>query len=310
MAPPGSDGSPADSPTPVDLQLLLEGACRRSCAHCYISDQDGIERSLTVDEVADNLAYWAGGSLREVVLAGGEITDRPDLPEILDLLAKIDVERITIVSRGHRWNQPGLLERATNLPLTIVWSFDVWVAKDVDPEMPHHSLGRALATMSPLRDAGVKLATNTVLTSSFVRLMPRSGQALADLPAEYSTLTYPFPAGRARSGGATVVPPLSAALDVVDALAVEFDRVERPWALKGLPVCWAPQWREQIHATKNRHYVTSSRQRAAAGRYLPDQLPFAHVQACVGCEARHQCDGVWPTRLGDRSFPPIQAIVG
>jgi radical SAM protein with 4Fe4S-binding SPASM domain len=67
---------------PISLQLSLTARCNLGCVHCYSVSQAGPE--LSPAEVADLLAQAAAAGTFMLVLTGGEVFCRPDLPAILE----------------------------------------------------------------------------------------------------------------------------------------------------------------------------------------------------------------------------------
>ena len=67
---------------PISLQASLTDRCNLRCVHCYRVEENRPE--LTTDEVTDLLAQAAAVGTFTLVLTGGEVFCRPDLPAILE----------------------------------------------------------------------------------------------------------------------------------------------------------------------------------------------------------------------------------
>jgi hypothetical protein len=266
--------------------------------------------SLTLEDVAANLAYFESTfGVREVVVAGGEPTDRHDLPLVLAALHALPrLERVTVISRGVRWRSLDLLDVARTLPLVVVYSFDVWTEADWAPAAWQLIEGSARVAIGALAKNSISVTSNTVLTRALLQDPPRVASALCNLPLAYSSLTYPFPISDAVSGAVDLIPSVDDARTGVALFARQFAGSGRDWGLKGIPSCWVPEFRGKVSKTKQRLAITPTAQFDHAFPYLPNQLAFTQTDECRGCAARGECDGTWPEYLADPGFPALRAF--
>lgn len=304
-------GSETEGHEPVSLQVLADAICRRGCDFCSISVPPDGTRNMTFEEVRTNIEYFdRGGGIRQVVLAGGEPTDRADLVQILELLGRVaSLEDVVVVTRGDRWRKDeSLLRAATALPLRVVFSFDLWTPSDLDPDRRYSVYGRARRVLDALGQHHIPATTNTVLTKSLVGLGEPAAAAVAALPTQGSTFTFPFPKGGVLANDLADVPTIDAARSWLLMADLCLLSQGRPWKLKGLPACFVPEFRQHITATPDRVYVSALHQTGAAERYLGDRLTLIYQPGCDRCTARPACDGFWARYLTTGQFPPLRPL--
>jgi radical SAM protein with 4Fe4S-binding SPASM domain len=75
------------TPAPLLVQWLVTQECRLACEHC-LAATDRPTTELTLDEIARLLDEIASMGVPELLLTGGEPLDRPDLPQILAMIAE------------------------------------------------------------------------------------------------------------------------------------------------------------------------------------------------------------------------------
>ena len=168
---------------------------------------------MTLGEFEDNLDYFRERfEIQELVLGGGEITDRPDLAQILEIIAEIlPSKNVTVISRGVRWLDKTILPLVQGIAPRISYSFDAWKQGDLNDSHPGSLLNTARRTTAALFEAGIWVTSNTVLSNDFISLLPESGEALVSLTVRHSTITFPFPKGGILEGPREAVPSLEVA---------------------------------------------------------------------------------------------------
>lgn len=294
----------------IVVQIDPDSLCRRTCSFCSIRSSEPGHRNMTLEEFEANLRYfWERFEIQELILGGGEITDRPDLAEILEIVASyISPGRLTVVSRGARWLDPKIRPLVQSLNPRISYSFDAWTRADLDPDRPGSFLATARRTTAALTAAGVRVTSGTVLSSAFIDLLPAAGEGLASLAVSHSTITFPFPRGGILEGPREAVPSLEAARQALATLAAQMTAAGRPYTFKGLPTCYIPEHAPHINKTKNRPWVSATQQAAEAIWFIPGRLNFWKPPSCAACRAFDHCDGFWELYLQTGEFPPLKPL--
>jgi MoaA/NifB/PqqE/SkfB family radical SAM enzyme len=296
---------------PITLQILADAVCRRGCEFCSIAEAEPGSRNMSIEEIQDNLGFFDSEyGVKSVIFAGGEPTDRVDLLEILEMTSRqAGVADIVVVSRGDRWRTDEMfVRRVSELPVRLVYSLDLWTVADVDVRRDFSLISRGRQAIANASGHDIPVDTNSVISRQLIELGSPAIEALANLPSPSSTLTFPFPKGGALSSESEIVPSLLDTVEWLAATSRAFERTGRDWKLKGLPVCYVPQFRSHISRSKDRRYVSALHQFGQAERYFGDRLQLVHDHDCGSCAALSQCDGFWSHYLDGDDFPALSPI--
>jgi hypothetical protein len=293
------------------LQILADAVCRRGCDFCSIAEAEPGARNMSLEEIVANLRYFDDrGEVNSVIFAGGEPTDRQDLLDILEVTSRLSgLSDIVVVSRGDRWRSDmPFLAKVAELPVRLVYSLDLWTAEDADASREFSLISRGSKAIAEAARHAVPVETNTVISRQLIGLGPLGIETLAALPCETSTFTFPFPKGGALAAEDEIVPGMFEAVEWLTSISTAFERAGRQWRLKGLPICYVPQFRSHMSRTRDRTYVSALHQFDRAQRYFDDRVHLVHDHSCGTCTALPDCDGFWSHYLDGNNFPALSPI--
>ena len=86
-----------------NLNLYLTNRCNLRCKHCYMFAGKAVEDELTTKEIIKLLNDFNDYGGKNIVLTGGEITERKDLKEIIQFINKLGLV-CTLLSNGTNWS--------------------------------------------------------------------------------------------------------------------------------------------------------------------------------------------------------------
>lgn len=244
-------------------------------------------RALSLDELRDNLRFFADPGPRGRPVVGLVLSGLPDEPlagiaEAVRWARDRSVRRVAV-----HVDRPRLAELVASPLIDVVETVVVAVRGPVTPEQP----GRAeLHAVIPLEsDTADQLAAvlNAVRAAAPARVV----------------LTWPFPGSGADAMAASeLVPRIRAALPALEGL---------PWVLKGLPACVLTELLPRVDLegrvwrSSNRWYVDAAHQRERALLFLPEVVRFAKREACRFCALDPRCDGVAEAWLAQGLVGPL-----
>ena len=85
-------------------ELILTDACNFNCTYCRGLRKD-IKGTMPVSVVIQTINFWADNGLKNIRFSGGEATLYKDLPELIALCKKKNIERIAISTNGsNKWD--------------------------------------------------------------------------------------------------------------------------------------------------------------------------------------------------------------
>lgn len=281
--------------------------CNQRCRFCDLAarvEAAGAGVQPDPDTAAVAAVLGAIPHREGVVLAGGEVTVRADLPALVETAKSLGFRRIALQTNGQVLAAPGAAAHLRRLGLT-----DLAVALH-SPEAAVHdwltgspgAFRRATAAIRAARAAGLAARLHAVVT----RTTTPQASALVALAARLGVSAVRFSACRedgAAAGEARMLAPrLSAmaeavaeALEVARLAGVELETV-------GLPLCQHPELR--IHAADRRD--APQPERGFVGPEEPRRTNV-YTNACVMCRLRDVCPGVeaaYVARWGDAELQP------
>ncbi len=102
-----SAGLPASEPVilgewnsaPGHLDLSLTHRCNLKCPYCFYDDEMAVEKDLTTDQWLTFIDHLRRLPVRELILSGGEVFTRRDLPVLLDAMEAAG-KRFAVLTNG------------------------------------------------------------------------------------------------------------------------------------------------------------------------------------------------------------------
>ncbi|MDP2305442.1 MAG: hypothetical protein Q8P18_05400 [Pseudomonadota bacterium] len=280
-------------PRPRTLQLRLH----RSYPDRVAAGAPPPSRSLSTDEVVANLRWFTAASARglpvdALVLSGGGVPTRSDLPELLGLARSLGITRAVLHAGVDDLGGPPTGVDRYVLPVRLG-------PGGADPASLRAAFAGARAAGVPV-DANVPLARNALPSLVEATTLAREGGAAS------VTFTYPFPTGSFPSEAD--LPP--SVPEAVAALASAIPLVDGalPVAIKGLPGCWLGPHARLLRKSRNRWYVDADHQLDAALLFFPGVIAFRKADVCRFCRLDGGCDGSLPAGSGQPANPPIRPV--
>ncbi len=258
-------------------------------------------RSMTGDEVVDNLRYFQSGGPRGatmtgLVLSGVGVASRPDLPEMIAAARALGIVRITL--------HAGVEDLDSFVPGAL--GVDL-VTLPLQPSESGPSLTAGVRALSACNAAKLVASSNTVLDAGSLPLLDAVARAAARSGSSGHTFTFPFPVD---GGAPSELPPAARAVAALASAVRILDDAGVPCVIKGLPGCYLASEPGAGLATKvrrsaNRWYVDADRQKDRAILFFPDVVSFAKDDACRFCPMDGACDGFFAPYLRRPGFPRL-----
>ncbi|PIR18962.1 MAG: hypothetical protein COV48_04635, partial [Elusimicrobia bacterium CG11_big_fil_rev_8_21_14_0_20_64_6] len=230
------------------FELFLNYACQAKCAFCYnppITDEL-LRRELSFEQAAASLYAAAKGGARRLNLHGGEVTLRDDLAKIVRLARKVGFEAVTLVTNGVKLGD-GRYARSLAAAGVTHARFSLHApdaaAHDAIVVVPG-AFERALAGIGHMRELGVPVGLNFVLTRSNATLLPAFlKRFVLDEGIEDVIVYFPHERGMMAFNAAEVGIPYAAARSPLLKAAALLDAAGKLPALllANVPPCAMPE---------------------------------------------------------------------
>ena len=258
-------------------------------------------RSMSREELLDNLRYFTEGlegprtqPCSGLVLSGVGVATRPDIPEAIERARSLGIAWVVMHVGGEDLDDLA--------PARFVGLVDTLVTP-VQPE--NGTLVKVCETIARARNAGLKVAANTVLTANALPSLGRAARPLAKAAPDSMTFTYPFPIN---GNEATSAPNPGRVMSALRPALAELDRAGVSAQIKGLPACHLGRDAHRLGRTSNRYYVDADHQTTDALVFFPDVVRFHKDDVCRFCTQNEQCDGFFSTYLRRPGFPPLRPV--
>ncbi len=260
-------------------------------------------RSMTEAEVLANVRWFTEGQrgprglpCTGLVLSGVGVVSRPDGPEVLATARRLGIERVILHVGGED------LEAFEARPWQPLVDVLVVPLQPVEVEGGLEAGARAVRSC---REAGIRVAVNTVLDQRAVDRLPAVARSVARVRPDEVTFTYPFPI----NGSQGAAPPPIARTVTLLGEAIRLLAAEgiRP-RVKGLPACYLGEHASCLGSSQNRWYVDADHQEERALLFFPDVVSFHKEEVCRFCRLDEACDGFFATYLRRPGFPPLDPV--
>jgi MoaA/NifB/PqqE/SkfB family radical SAM enzyme len=286
------------------LDLRIGYACNQACRFC---DQGDL-RERFVDADADAV----GRRLREnapshdaVVLSGGEVTLRADLPALIARARGMGYRRVAVQTNGTVLAAAGAVESLREAGLT-----DVALALHGPSAAIHDgivgqpgSFKRACAAARRAAAVGVQVSVNSVIARENYTSLPAWAALSTALGARALRARAVLARGRAAADARALVPRL----ELVEAPLVEAIRraldARLDVGVLGVPLCRLGPYRA---LAADRLDAAPPTRRSALG-HLEDPVATLYGPPCAGCPVRRACPGVEAAYVGRYGWGEIGA---
>jgi MoaA/NifB/PqqE/SkfB family radical SAM enzyme len=295
------------------VDVKLGWSCNNRCRFCV----QGRKRERFVDRgtaEALRLLDEARAAADEVVLTGGEVTLRADLPELVRHAAALGFRVIQVQTNGRRLADEALCDALLAAGVT-----EVSPALHGPTAESHDWLTRAPGSFKEtargivnVKRRGGRVVTNSVVTRSTAALLADLGRLLVRLGVDQYQLAFPHPLGSAAEHFDSVVPRFEIVAGDLRAGLEPGIRAGIPVMTEAVPLC--------ILTESHRRYAAESimpRTRIfdAEGVVLDDYSVYrvregkAKGPPCAECARNAECEGPWreyPERFGWDELSPFR----
>ena len=258
-------------------------------------------RSMSAEELAQNIRHFTEGlqgtrstPCTGLVLSGVGVARRDDVPAAIQLARSLGIEQVVLHAGGE------------DIPTLNPDRFTGLVDRLVVPVQPESGQLAAIPRMvTRAKAVGLRLSTNTVLTSNALQHLAPAARVMAKAGPDSLTFTYPFPI----TGNESTTAPLpKRVMTALRGILPALDQAGIQVQIKGLPACHLDEQAHRLAKTQNRYYVDADNQRRDALLFFPDVVRFHKSDGCRHCTADNSCDGFFATYLRRPGFPSLQPI--
>lgn len=295
------------------LDLKLGFRCNNDCRFCVQGPAKRLRHGDRSTEDVRRLLAEGRAHCDSVVLTGGEVTIRRDLPTLVEVARDLGYRTIQLQTNGRILGSMAAARRLKDAGIT-----EVSPALHGPTAAIHDGLtrrpGSFRQTVRGIRNArrlGLPVIVNSVITRQNHRHLPALARLLVALDVQQFQLAFVHPLGAAADHFDDVVPRLPAVEPYVrEALAVGVAAGVRCMT-EAIPLCFL----RGIESLAAEWVIPDTRIEDAAWT-IEDYTEVRRSQGkakgppCVPCRWRDQCEGPWreyPERFGWAEFQPVLA---
>ena len=290
----------ADEVYRVDVNVSVGFWCNLRCRHCAVEFHKS-QPDLTTDEVCAEIDRHRMLSAGRLVLTGGEPTLRKDLSTIIAHAWTVGFHNIHLQTNATALSHRPLVARLTRAGLTSALVSLLGPTAEIHDAITGRrgSFEKTLRGLANLIEAGVQVATNTVISRvNLSHLVTMARFITQDFP-EVSTLCFSYPqaSGGVLNDFAGLTPRFSeTAPYLLAALGLASERGYWTW-VSDFPLCYLPGYEEHSAHVFPRLALSGDPDPAAGDDAILDfegQLRQVKVKApvCQDCSLTKVCIGV------------------
>jgi MoaA/NifB/PqqE/SkfB family radical SAM enzyme len=297
---------------PVKMADIKVGnSCNNNCKFCVRHRKNISVRDKNTARVIRNLLD-AKRECQGVVFTGGECSIRKDIFELIAFARRLGYEKIQIQTNGRMFSYMELCRRAIEAGAT---EFEIAIHGHIAQLHDYLTSGegsfyQTVQAIKNLRELGMPVFTNTVITKPNYRHLAQIAQLLVELGVSQFQFAFVHPMGQAKDNFDSVVPRMS---------------MVAPFAKKGLdigldaglqvmteaiPFCLLGKYKD--YAAEN--IIPSTQIYDLSGEAMDfDKVRLKLAKAkgpqCGKCRFFKCCEGVWceyPEKFGWGEFSPVR----
>lgn len=294
------------------LDLKTGFACNNNCLFCVASDKRA-QGDRTKEEIVSDLRSAYGQGAREVVFTGGEVTIRKDLVELVSFAKGLGYKTIQVQTNGRMLSYPDLV---TGLVEAGATEFSPAIHGHI-PQLhdfltqKEGSFSQTIRGLKNIRESGIPIITNTVITKPNYQYLPEISRLLIGLGVDQFQLAFVHPIGNALKNFDGIVP---------------FKSLVRPFVHRSLDIARSEGVRAMVEAYP--FCFMEGYEDCCSERYIPHteirefgtRVDFTKVRAneckqksagCKECMHFEACEGPWNEyveRRGWVEFIPVTKV--
>lgn len=293
------------------VDVKLGWSCNNRCRFCVQGEKRYKYKDRTTTE-ALTLLEEARSSADEVVLTGGEVTLRRDLPTLVERAHELGFRVIQIQTNGRRLADEQLCDRLFEAGVT-----EFSPALHGSTAEAHDYLTRAPGSFRQtargiinVKRRGGRVVTNTVITRSTYRQLAELGRLLVKLGVDQYQLAFPHPLGSTAANFASIVPRLTLIAPFVKAGLDPGIRAGRRVMTEAIPYCFLTDGYEDYAAERIMPRTRIFDAESVLDDYSTYRLAEGKAKGppCERCLWNVDCEGPWreyPERFGWDELCPI-----
>ena len=294
------------------VDVKLGWSCNNRCRFCVQGRKRDRHPDRTTAE-ALGLLERAREAADEVVLTGGEVTLRSDLPELVRASRRLGFRVVQVQTNGHRLADQRLVDVLLEAGVTEVSPALHGPGPDSHDHLTRSpgSFRETARGILNVKRLGGRVVTNSVVTRSTYRLLGELGRLLVRLGVDQYQLAFPHPLGSAAEAFASIVPRLELLEPHLRAGLEPGIRAGISVMTEAVPLCFL-RGLEQHAAAR---VMPRTRVFDATG-VLDDYSVYRVVEGkakgppCRTCSREAECEGPWreyPERYGWEEMKPFVA---
>ncbi len=293
------------------LDLKLGFACNNDCRFCVQGPAKRLRYGDRTTEEVKRLLAEGRAHCDGVVLTGGEITVRRDLPEIVEYARTLGYRTIQLQTNGRILGSMAAAQRLKDAGATEVSPALHGPTAEIHDGLTR-SPGAFRQTVRGIRNArrlDLPVIINSVITRDNHRHLPALARLLVALDVQQFQLAFVHPLGAAEDNFDDIVPRLPAVEPYVRAALAIGRRAGVRCMTEAIPLCFL----RGIEHFAAEWIIPDTRIEDAAWT-IEDYTETRRTQGkakgppCKGCRWEQECEGPWreyPERFGWDEFQPV-----
>jgi len=288
--------------------IKLGYTCNNRCRFCVQGRKREVLKDLTTEEIKSILRK-ARKTANGVVFTGGEPSIRKDFFEILSYAKKLGFERIQAQTNGRLFAYKDFAEQAVEAGMN---EFGVSIHGHI-PELHNwltcsESFYQTIQGIKNVKELGIPVYTNTVITKSNYRHLPELALLLVNLGVNQFQLAFPHALGSAYENFDSIVPRMTLIMPYVKRALDIGIRNGVKVMTEAIPYCLMPGYKKFIAE----RIIPSTEIYELGSKIDFDKLRpnFAKSKGhnCKKCRYYNICEGTWkeyPEKFGFSEFKPV-----
>lgn len=292
------------------LDLKVGYTCINDCLFCVVADKRPFSNKST-DQIKEELKNSLDEGIREVVFTGGEVTIRDDIFEIVSYAKKLGYVNIQIQTNGRKFSSFDFTKKMVVTGMTefapAIHGRNAQI-HDFLTRRPG-SWRQTVLGIYNVKRLGIRILTNTVITSQNYQYLPEIASLLVKLKVDQFQFAFVHIMGNALRYYKKIVPRLSQVIPYIKrGLDVGIKAGTRVMA-EAVPFCLMKGYENYLSEI----YLPPT-QIKEVGWQIDNFEEVRKNEAkkkflsCLECKCYDRCEGPWkeyPQLFGEEEFKPV-----
>lgn len=292
------------------LDLKVGYFCSNDCLFCVVAAKRPFG-DKTTKQIKDELKGSYVQGIREVVFTGGEVTVRNDIFEIVSFARELGYGNIQIQTNGRRFSS---LDFTKKMILSGMTEFAPAVhghtaeLHDFLTQRPG-SWRQTILGIHNVRKVGIRILTNTVITTQNYRYLPEIASLLTKLKVAQFQFAFVHIMGNALKNHQNIVPRVSRVASYLrKGLNIGIKSGIRVMA-EAIPLCLMKGYEKYA----SEFYIPNTQIKEVGWQVdnfeeVRKESGKKKFLSCLKCKWYSNCEGPWkeyPQLFNEREFKPI-----